>query len=405
MYRMLEGLRIVEAASFVAGPSCGLHCAQLGAEVIRIDPLGGGPDFHRWPVTQGGASLYWEGLNKGKKSITIDFTRPAGRELVQRLAAAPGVDGGLFVTNFPAEGFLSHARLAALRADIITLRIMGWGDGSTAVDYTVNAALGVPLLTGPAALGAAPVNSVLPAWDLLAGSYGAFTLLAAERARRQTGAGAELRLPLGDLASAMLGHLGQIAEVRLAGADRPRDGNALFGAFGRDFATRDGQRIMLVALTRRQWRDAVKALQLGPPIGELESALGVDFGIDESLRYRHREALFPLFETAIGGRDLADLAAAFEATGVCWSPYRSVHGASLAGDRFGLDTAVMSPVDHPSGARYPTPGAAVSVGAQPRGVPAPAPVLGADTDLVLAEVLRLDEGEIGRLHDAGLVGA
>ena len=63
----LTGLRVVEAASFIARPSCGLHLAQLGAEVIRIDPIGGGPDYHRWPITPEGASLYWEGLNKGKK--------------------------------------------------------------------------------------------------------------------------------------------------------------------------------------------------------------------------------------------------------------------------------------------------------------------------------------------------
>ena len=75
-------------------PSCGLHLAQLGAEVIRIDPIGGGPDFHRWPLTPEGASLYWEGLNKGKKSIAIDLARPEGRELAQRLATAPGDGGG-----------------------------------------------------------------------------------------------------------------------------------------------------------------------------------------------------------------------------------------------------------------------------------------------------------------------
>src|SRR5207249_1837800 len=137
----------------------------------------------------------------------------------------------LFVTTFPPHGFHSHAKLAALRPDIITLRIMGWSDGAPAVDYTVNAAVGIPMMTGPPSLGDAPVNSVLPTWDLLAGAYGAFTLMAAERARRATGTGAEIRLPLGDLAAATLGDLGQLAEVLLSGADRPRIGNDLFGAF------------------------------------------------------------------------------------------------------------------------------------------------------------------------------
>jgi 2-methylfumaryl-CoA isomerase len=69
MYDLLEGMRVVEAAAFIAGPSCGLHLAQMGADVIRIDQIGGGPDFRRWPLaSEGGASLYWEGLNKAKRS-------------------------------------------------------------------------------------------------------------------------------------------------------------------------------------------------------------------------------------------------------------------------------------------------------------------------------------------------
>ena len=68
MYDLLKGLRVVEGAAFIAGPSCALHLAQMGAEVIRFDSIGGGPDFNRWPLAPNGASLYWEGLNKGKKS-------------------------------------------------------------------------------------------------------------------------------------------------------------------------------------------------------------------------------------------------------------------------------------------------------------------------------------------------
>jgi len=109
MYDLLKGLRVVEGAAFVAGPSCGLYLAQMGAEVIRIDQIGGGPDFRRWPLAPGGDdSLYWEGLNKAKRSVALDLTRPEGRELAARIATAPGDQAGLFITNFPAEGFLSH---------------------------------------------------------------------------------------------------------------------------------------------------------------------------------------------------------------------------------------------------------------------------------------------------------
>src|SRR5262249_12023097 len=143
----LQGLRVIEGASFIAGPACGLHLAQSGAEVIRFDQIGGGPDFRRWPLARSGASLYSEGLNKGKKSIALDLGRPQGRELALALITASGENGGLFVTNFPEKGFLSYERLSQLRPDLICLRVMGWADGTPAVDYTINAAVGVPMMT------------------------------------------------------------------------------------------------------------------------------------------------------------------------------------------------------------------------------------------------------------------
>src|SRR5271154_5405896 len=130
-YQILKTLRIVEGSSFVASPSAGLYLAQMGAEVIRFDQIGGGPDFNRWPRANGGASLYWEGLNKGKKSIAIDLSRPEGRELAQRLVTAPGEQGGIFLTNYPVNSFLSHQRLQALRVDLVTVRIMGHADGGS----------------------------------------------------------------------------------------------------------------------------------------------------------------------------------------------------------------------------------------------------------------------------------
>src|SRR5580698_7978986 len=193
MYDLLSGIRIIEASSFVASPMAGLYCAQLGAEVIRVDQIGGGPDFRCWPVTAGNDSLYWENLNRAKKSLALDLGRPEGRELLQSLVRATGQ----FITNFPVKGFLSHAVLAEGRPDLITVRIMGWADGSPALDYTVNNSVGYPMMTGP---GPEPVNHVLPAWDLLSGAYGAFALLAAIQHRAATGAGGEVRIPLSDVA-------------------------------------------------------------------------------------------------------------------------------------------------------------------------------------------------------------
>jgi 2-methylfumaryl-CoA isomerase len=395
-------MRVVECASFIAAPSCALHLLQLGAEVIRIDPIGGGPDFNRWPVSPEGRSFYWEGLNKGKRSIAIDLSKPQGRALAVDLITAPGEAGGLFVTNLPRDGFLAHDALRKGRADLVTVRVAGWSDGESGVDYTVNAAIGIPYMTGAGENGASPVNHVLPAWDLLTGAYAAFAALAADRHRRQTGAGQEILIPLSDVAIASLGHMGQIAEV-LTGGDRPRMGNALFGAFGRDFTTSDGQRVMVVAITARQWSSLVEALQVGPAVAAVEARLGVSFAKHEGVRFEHRAELFPIFERAVGAHSLADLRGAFEDKGVCWAPYRTLKGALTEEPRFSPDGPLFTTLDHPSGHRYPAPGPAATFQGQPRGPVTRAPFLGEHTDQVLAEVLSLSSAQIGALHDAKIV--
>ena len=401
MYDLLKGLTVVEAAAFIAGPTCGLYLGQFGAEVIRIDQIGGGPDFRRWPLAPSGASLYWEGLNKGKQSVMIDLARPEGRELAQRLAAAPGDDRGLFVTNFPAAGFFAYDRLKAIREDVICVRVMGWADGRPALDYTINASVGVPWMTGfpddPR-----PVNHTFPAWDFITGAYAALSLVSAERARRGGSGGREIRIPLSDIAATSLANFGMLAETLQAGADRPRHGNDLFGAFGRDFVIKDGRRLMVVAITPRQWRALVKTLDLEPAIETLETELGVSFAAHEAVRYEHGARLYPMFEAAFAARSEADLAPAFEAEGVCWSAYRTLAEAAKDDTLFAANP-VFGRADQPSGLDYPVPGPAATLAGEPRGAPAPAPRLGADTDEVLAELLGMSSGEIGRLHDRGLV--
>ena len=401
MYDLLKGLTVVEAAAFIAGPSCGLYLAQFGAEVIRIDQIGGGPDFRRWPLAPNGESLYWEGLNKAKKSVMIDLARPEGREIAQRLAAAPGEDRGLFVTNFPVGGFFAYDRLKVLRDDVICVRVMGWADGRPALDYTINASVGVPWMTGFAD-DPRPVNHAFPAWDFITGAYAALSLVSAERARRGGAGGREIRIPLSDIAATTLANFGMLAEVMQSGADRPRQGNDVYAAFGRDFQIKDGRRLMVVAITPRQWRALVATLGLEAPVAALEAERGVSFAGHEAVRYQHRDRLYPMFEAAFARKTEAELAPAFESAGVCWSAYRTLSQAAKDDSLFAANP-VFGRATQPSRLDYPVPGSAATLAGQARGAPAPAPVLGTHTDDVLADLLGMSSGEIGRLHDAGLV--
>src|SRR5262249_33622793 len=119
----LAGLRIVEVSAFIAAPLGGMTLAQLGAEVIRIDPLGGNIDYARWPLAPSGASLYWASLNKAKRSVALALDTKEGQELARDLICAPGAAAGIVLTNLPAKGWMSYEALRRQRADLIMMRL------------------------------------------------------------------------------------------------------------------------------------------------------------------------------------------------------------------------------------------------------------------------------------------
>ena len=250
MTGILTGLRIVEGSAFIAAPLGGMTLAQLGADVIRFDDIKGGLDSDRWPITKDGRSIYWAGLNKGKRSISVDLRNPKGRELLTALITSPGEGAGIFTTNMPARGWLAYEELAKKRADLIALNIVGARDGSAHVDYTVNAITGFPMVTGPVGH-EGPVNAVAPPWDLATAYAGAMAILAAERHRRMTGQGQRIVLPLQDMALSVTSALGYLGEAVVNDVDRPRYGNEIFGTFGRDFRTSDGRFVMICIFSDR----------------------------------------------------------------------------------------------------------------------------------------------------------
>lgn len=401
MAGILEGLRIIEGSAFVAAPLGGMTLAQLGADVIRFDPVGGGLDRGRWPVTAEGKSLFWAGLNKGKRSIQVDLTSDAGRELVTALVTAPGPDAGLFLTNFPARGFLDYERLANRRPDLVMVNIVGNHDGSSAVDYTVNPSTGFPWATGPRHL-SVPFNHLLPAWDAITGALATTALLAAERARSRTGAGDCVRIALSDVAFWMVGNLGKIAEVQINRHERVKDGNYLYGAFGRDFSTKDGHRVMIVALTLRQWRNLVEATRLESALNAISSVLDVDLD-NESGRFAARELIGATLKPWVLARTLDELRDVFDRHGVAWGPYQTFTELVEHDPRCSTENPMFSVVEQPGIGTYLMPGSPLAFSNADRPPAMRAPLLGEHTDEVLAGVLGLSDREIGRLHDDGVV--
>jgi 2-methylfumaryl-CoA isomerase len=392
--RPLAGVRIVEISSFVAVPLAGMTLGQLGAEVVRVDPIGGAADYHRWPVTDDGTSVYWAGLNKGKRSVAADVRSPEGQHLVQRLIA----DSGVLITNVAGREWHSYDTLTQLRPDLIHVEVSGRADGGTGVDYTVNAGLGFPMVTGPADL-AGPVNHVLPAWDVTCGIYTALSVVAALRHRDAAGDGQKISIPLENVALATAGNLSFLTEVMVNGTGRQRIGNSIYGQYGQQFTSSDGVSFMIVALTRRHFSDLTELTGTTNAVAALAETLAADF-TDEGERYRHRDALTALFAEWFCAHTGSEVVDALSSSSVLWERYRTF--AEVVTDERVTANPMFTALEQPRVGEYLAPGLPVSInGDYPKAVPAPA--LGDDTAGVLAEWLGLSEGDIAELTRSGTV--
>lgn len=390
----LAGVRVIEMASFVAVPLAGMTLAQLGCDVVRVDPVGGAADYRRWPIAGGGTSIYWTGLNKGKRSVTVDLRSPEGQRLVQNLVA----DSGVLLTNMAGRQWHSYEILAEQRPDLIHLEVLGRADGSTGVDYTVNAATGFPLVTGPAGPGA-PINHVLPAWDVACGLHAALQVAAAVHRRERTGAGCRISLALENVALATAGALGYLTEAMVNGTQRERIGNSVYGQYGQSFTSSDGGWFMVVTLTDRHFRELAEVTGTTKVIAALAQALDADF-TDEGQRYRHRGVLNGLFSSWFADRGAAEIEAVLAATSVLWDRYRSFDEVAR-GPRVSANP-MFAPLHQPEVGDYLAAGLPAAIdGVHPPA--APAPVLGGHTAEVLRERLGMTAAQIDRLAESGTV--
>ena len=401
MSNILKGMRVVEGSAFVAVPLAGMTLAQMGADVIRFDRIEGGLDAGRLPLAPSGESLFWAGLNKGKRSVAVDMKSDEGRELVTRIVTAPGEDAGLFLTNLRVRGWMDYDTLRQYREDLITVTLLGDRHGRPQVDYTVNPALGVPDITGPEGHDG-PVANAVPAWDLLAGNLCVSALLAAERHRLRRGKGQEVELSLKDVAAAAMGHLGLIGDAVVNEEARSKSGNALYGAYGQDFICADGARVMVIGLTGRQWSGLVKATGTTDALAVLETRTGLSLR-DEGNRWKLRHQITAILEPWFAVRGVSEIGPLFDSMKLTWSTFRTIKEAVEHDRDLSADNPMFQMLDQPGLGRFPVPGAPMTFSCGPRKPPQAAPALGQHTEEVLGDVVGMSDGEIGKLFDKGIV--
>ncbi|MDO6822758.1 CoA transferase [Marinobacter sp. 1_MG-2023] len=405
MQNILSGLRVIEGSAFVAAPSGGMTLAQLGADVIRFDPIGGGMDYRRWPVTNSNESLYWHSLNKGKRSIAVDIRRPEGQEILSRLITLPGDDCGMFLTNFPAKGWLSYERLKELRKDLIYMNLIGDRHGRSALDYTVNCKVGFPSITG---VGRAdeipPLNNPMPAWDVITGQQIALGLLAAERHRSRTRQGQLVKIALADVALSTLGNLGYIAEAMINETEREAIGNNIFGTFGQAFECNDGERVMVVGVSPNQWKAIVSVSDTENQLQELQERMGLDFR-KEGDRYHGRDEITAILKPWFKRRPFSQVSAELDNAGACWGKYQTIHETVNSDIDCSTDNPMFQMVDQPGIGAYLMPDHPLQFTGVNRDPVRRAPKLGEHTEEILAETLGLTGSEISKLFDGKVVAS
>ena len=243
---------------------------------------------------------------------------------------------------------------------------------------------------------------MLPAWDHICGQSAALGILAADRHRSRTGEGQQLTVALSDVALAVVSAMGHVAEAQVNGEERPRLGNDLYGAFGRDFATADGRRVMPVAISDRQWSSLCEATGTVDAMRELATDLRLDFD-DEGDRFRARDEISALIAPWCAARTLAEVRETFDAKGVCWGPYQTFRELVAEDPRCTTANPLFREIDQPGVGRVLAAGSPLLPTELGRVAVAPAPRLGEHTDEILAGVLGLSSAEIGSLHDRGVV--
>jgi 2-methylfumaryl-CoA isomerase len=207
---------------------------------------------------------------------------------------------------------------------------------------------------------------------------------------------------LSDVAMAMVGNLGYIAEAELMHEDRPAFGNYLYGAYGRDFETKDHRLIYIVAITDRMWTELGRVTGLTERFALIEPLLGVNLR-DEGDRFRARDIISTVLEGWVSARTLDEIKAVFAGGGVCWGPYQTFRQMLTEDPRCSESNPIFSELEQPGIGKYLVPGSPLEFSNSPRETPVRAPILGEHTDQVLADVLGLGDGQIGKLRDAKII--
>jgi formyl-CoA transferase len=405
--RALGHLRVLDLTRVLAGPWCTQLLADLGADVIKIERPGSGDDTRGWGPpylkdAQGrdtSEAAYYLSANRGKRSVTIDISKPEGQRLVRELAKKSDIVVENYRVDQLARYGLDYASLAALNPRLIYCSITGFGQTGpyrerAGYDFIIQGMGGFMSITGERddLPGGGPQKAGVAVSDLMTGMYSAVAILAALAHRDVTGQGQHLDLALFDVMVAMLANMNM--NYLVSGKAPGRAGNAHQNIVPYQvFAAADGHVIIAVGNDGQY----VKFCEIA---GRPDLATDPRFAKNAD-RVRNRAVLVPMLEEIVRARPVAFWTEKLEAAGVPCGPINSI--AQALADPQIVARGLRIDLPHPLAGRVPLVGNPIRMSATPPAYDRPPPQLGEHTDAVLRELVGCSEQELQSLRQAGAI--
>jgi crotonobetainyl-CoA:carnitine CoA-transferase CaiB-like acyl-CoA transferase len=386
----LQGIRVLDFTRVLSGPFASLALADLGAEIIKVEPPGGGDETRGFPPMRDGESHYFLSINRGKQSIVIDLKTEAGVALAKDLAAQCDVVIENYRPGVMDRIGLGYAVLSALNPRLIYCAISGFGltgplRDQPSFDIVMQALSGALSVNGE--LGGTPVKLGIPMGDMVGGVNGPMAILAALYERERTGKGRLIDISLLDGMLGMLGYLPQLAWF--SGEDPKPQGSqhANLVPYG-VFPAKDG-RIVIACLMNSFWERICRALGMEDWIGDTRF---------DSLEKRRdtRATVNARIERATLQRTVQELVEILTQHEVPHAPILGISDA-LSQPQARVREMVVE-VEHATLGTIPIVNRAIKFPGSPQPKPAAPPVLGENTDDILKGLLGLSVAQIARLR-------
>ena len=387
----LAGIRVIEFTHMVMGPTCGMILGDLGAEVIKVEPLAG--DNTRRLIGTGAG--FFAMFNRNKKSLAVDIRTEQGVDIVRKLVAGADVFSENFKGGAMARYGLDYASLSALNPRLIYVSHKGFLPGPyehrTALDEVVQMMGGLAYMTGPEGR---PLRAGSSVNDIMGGMFGAIGVLAALAKRAQTGRGQEVQSALFENNVFLVAqHMMQYAVTGRPAAPMP--GRISAWAIYDVFSVAGDEQIFLAVVSDTQWAIFCEAFGFG----DLQSDPRL---LSNNLRVGARDWLLPLLRERLQPMTAAEISATFERTGLPYAPI--TRPEQLFDDPHLLATGGLAPLTLPDGRRTMVPLLPLTLSGRRLPLRENPPALGEHTDRLLEDV-GYSEAEIAALHAAGIVGA